>query len=169
VTERVVVRVAGPDRLTCGLCHREIERGEQFAAVLYEPSRVPDGPGWGDGSSRREVRHLGECAEWKATIGEELREGDLLWSHRFQLTDWGPRIEARVHKRTKEFNENGWRGIWLVPADPTDTSPLDKLRAIGETWAVKMADEIGAVNPEPRLVWISDDELVHLKHEEENA
>lgn len=166
-TARVVKRRSA-ESLTCGLCQKEIGRGEEYAAVRYELLRVPTSPGWGDYDKApiREVRHLGECSEWKATIGEELRAGDLLWTHRFMLTDWGPRIKARVHERTEQFNDLGWRGVWLVPADAADQSPLDRLRAIGEPWAEKLADEIGTVPTEPRLVWISDDELVHLQHAE---
>lgn len=160
------IPAAGSSMPTCGVCHRQIKLGQQYAGVLYEPIWKPIP---GEAGPRREVRHLEECADWKADKGTNLRDGDQIWTHRYALTDWGPRIRAVVVNRTDEFDERGWRAVWLAPADPTSSLPVDELRALGEEWAVKLADKIGTVDPLPTRVWMSDDELVHYKRPEENS
>jgi hypothetical protein len=157
------VQFPGPISLssapTCGVCNVQIAIGEGFAGVLYETRSATGG---------REVRHLGECATWTATDAFELREGDLLWSHRYMLSEWGPRIKARVVKIDwKDQDNKGWGSVWLTPADPDDQSPVEGLRTLGERegheWATRLADRIGSVDPESRRVYMPYQELVHLK------
>lgn len=141
---------------TCGVCNVQIKRDEGYAGVLYDTGS----------SSTREVRHRTECVDWSATEASNLEVGDLLWSHRFKLTDWGPRIKVRVvHLNWEDTNHLGWGAVWLEPANGSDPEPLDKLRAIGEHWAIQLADEIGSVDPLPSRVYVPREELVHLKRE----
>lgn len=143
---------------TCGVCHVQIKRGEAYAGVLYDTSSSASGI--------REVRHWTECVDWSATEATNLKVGDLLWSGRFELTEWGPRIKARVvHLNWEDTNPLEWGAVWLEPANGSDPEPLDKLRAIGEHWATKLADKIGTVDPLPMRVYMSPTELVHLKRE----
>lgn len=142
------------DRPTCGVCHHYIADGETYAAVLYEGD-------WDKGDRLREVRCLTPCADYATGKGRDLRPGDVVWTQRYLLTDWGPMIKAQVVHLTDDFNERGWRGVWMMPADPTDQSPIDSLREGDEDWAVRLADEIGTVDPLPRRVFMADEELVH--------
>lgn len=141
-------------RHTCGVCHKHLALGEDFAGVLY------DGV-WNKGDGLRETRCIKDCADWLTGTPRDLRRGDVLWTHRYQLTDWGPRIKAQVVHLTDDFNKWGARATWLMPADPEDQSPVAGLRAIGEHWATQMADQIGTVDPLPSLVWMPDEELIH--------
>lgn len=145
-------RTAGEASMpTCGVCNAQIARDGKYA-VVSEP-----------GFKLREVRHPIECESWSRGYAGDLAAGDLLWSHRFAVSAWGGRIRARVVKRTEELDGKGWRGWDLEPADPSDTSPLDGLRATGNEGLIREANEIGSIDPAPRRVWLPDRELVHFK------
>lgn len=151
---RIATFTAQSTSPTCGICHKQMTLGESFAGVLYDNA-------WNKGDGLREVRCAGECADFLTGCLRDLRAGDVVWSPRYQLTEWGPRIKARIVHLTDDRDDRGWRAVWLEPADPADQSPIEKLRAIGAPWAMQLADEIGTVDPLPSRVWISDDELIH--------
>lgn len=136
---------------TCGVCHVQIKQIEQYAAVKE------------DGFELLEVRHVDDCVDWSRGDAEILRDGDLLWTHRFTIGDREIMMKTRVVRRTEEFDERGWRAVLLAPADPNDTSPLDRFRATRNEYFVRLADEIGTIDQSPQRIWLSDRELVHYK------
>lgn len=142
---------ASVSRLMCSACSRDIEPGS-----TYRLADITDGYGT--------ARHLGECERFIKGTAADLRQGDRLYSHRYTLTDWGPRIFGEVVHVTDERDEKGWRFLWLAPADPTDQTPVERLRALGqregEEWAARLADKVGTVDPNPMRIAFADDELV---------
>jgi hypothetical protein len=166
---RVTYGIAGPhgsdSPTVCGVCHAEIRPGDRYAAVLYEGSWAENG--------RREARCVEDCKDWSTTTADKMQVGDLLWTHRYQLTDWGPRIKAEViHQDWNDTDERGWGAVWTAPAAPSDGSLIEKLRAIGgkgHEWAVRLADEVDHVDPMPHRVYMPGHELVHIKRLQEKS
>lgn len=145
------VPVGTTRRNMCSVCSRDILPGS-----MYRLADISDGYG--------NMRHTGECEGFTKGSAADLRQGDRLWSHRYMLTEWGPRIFGEVVHVTDERDEKDWRYLWLAPADPADQSPVERLRSLGERsgeeWAVRLADEVGSVDPMPLRIAFADEELV---------
>lgn len=134
---------------TCGACRQQIAPGSTYATM---PTRT---------STLREVRHnTADCLRWHNGKGSDLTEGALINSIRYALTEWGGQLIGVITERTEETNEYGWRGYMVAPADPSDTSALDRLRNHREEFFRKMAETL-TIDPEPRMVYISDNESTH--------
>jgi hypothetical protein len=133
---------------TCGACRQQIGRGTTYASVPCTPEL-------------REVRHnTADCLRWLNGKGSDLTEGALINSIRYSLSEWGGQLVGVITQRTEETNEFGWRGYMVAPADSSDTGPLDRLRNHREEFFRKMAETL-TIDPEPRMVYISDDESTH--------
>ncbi len=160
-THRVKIYTMWERGYTCGVCHREVMPGEQYAGVLFEGAMAnPDG--------LRGTRHIGECADWTAQSVADLRVGDVVYSHRYTVHSHGGRIRGVVvNICTTDVNEIGWYAVWLAPNDPTDTSPLDGFRTIAERdgaeWAAKVVRDNPTVDPLPQRIYMSPRELIHFK------
>lgn len=139
---------------TCGLCRKQIGRNETYTSVPIS-------------RDLREVRHLGDCATWSVGPALDLRPGDLVYTHRYAISEYGGTIRARAMERTDERDGRGWVGWKLEPADPTDTSYLDNFRKIAERdearWAAAIVERALTNPPQPRLVFISDEEWTHYR------
>jgi hypothetical protein len=113
------------------------------------------------GKGSREVRHNTEdCLRWQIGTGADLAVGSVVTTHRYALTEWGGRIDGVITELTEEQNEFGWRGYMIAPADPSDTSEIESFRTHPEEFFRRMADTL-VIDPSPRLVFISDGELIH--------
>lgn len=133
---------------TCGLCQRQIERGEQYASV-------PSGEGL------REVRHnTPACLRFEIGPTRALVVGAVVHTHRYALSEWGGRINGVITERTEEFSELGWRAYMIKPEDPDDTSAIERFRSHPEEFFRKLAETL-AIDPEPHKVFISDEEWIH--------
>ena len=133
---------------TCGLCSRQIARDEEYATV-------PSGEGL------REVRHNTDaCLRYEVGPAAALVVGAVIYTHRYSLSDWGGRIPGVITERTEELNELGWRAYMIAPEDPDDTSAIDRFRSHPEEFFRKMAETL-TIDPEPRKVFISDEEWTH--------
>lgn len=134
---------------TCGVCRVQIERDETYASVPL-------------GSGRRETRHNTEaCLRWEYAPASNLMAGMVVNTHRYMLTEWGGRVDAVIVERTEEFNERGWRAYLLAPVDPSDTSVIEEFRTHREEFFRRMADSL-VIDPEPRRVFIADEEWLHF-------
>lgn len=136
---------------TCGRCNRQITRDEQYAGVLIQETGV------------REARHTGECETWSAGPASLLRVGDLIYSHRYMLTEWGGRITARITARAEELDADGWRVYDVVPADAAGlTALINELKTHPEEWMQKLAQGLSPDMSTVR-VRISDGERTYYK------
>lgn len=141
---------------TCGVCKTQIKQDETYAGVLHTASDSLTG------RTLRETRHnVDFCLRYEYGPALVLRPGALVHSHRYTLTDWGGTIPAVVVERTDEFNEFGWRGYVVKPESPELAEKvIERFRTHREASFRKMA-ETAAVEPEGRMVFISDEEWTH--------
>ena len=135
---------------TCGLCQQQIGKDEEYAGVLTKSD-----------NGRREVRHnTNACLRYEYGPASALVVGSFVDTHRYMLTEWGGLIPGVITERTEEFNSFGWRAYMIAPENPEDTSQIERFRNHREECFRKMAETL-VIDPEPRKVFISDDEWIH--------